>query len=506
MTKAPVAPARAPVSLIEKIGYGFGDLASNLVFQTIVNFAAFYYTDVVGIGPGVVGTMFLVVRVFDAVLDPAMGAVADRTRTRWGQFRPWLLWMSVPFGLSAVLAFSVPAAAPGTMIAFSFATYALLMICYTGVNIPYGAMATALTADPQERTSIQSWRFALAMIGNMIVSGLTLPLIAHFGAGDRRLGYSYTMAVFATLGVALLFACFLSTRERVETAPAAEPGKLRRDLKALWQNDQWRLLAFVNFVLLTGLVMRGTATLYFVNYVLKRPDAATAYLTIGTIGGILGSLLAGRFAGGVKARDLGFMIGAMALFLAALAPFGLLDLPRTIAVIAAVLFSIAVGHVAGRRLDRTRVFGIAYATQALVHVLLFFSQPLGFAVSIAAFVTVMMLNQLGVTILWAMMSDSVDYGQWKTGVRLTGLNFSAQLFALKLGVAVGGALAAWLLGLFGYVANGIQSAHALLGITLTFSLLPGLFSVALALLSLRLKLSLPEVAKYQAEIGLAQKA
>ncbi|WP_165832367.1 glycoside-pentoside-hexuronide (GPH):cation symporter [Caulobacter radicis] len=484
------------LSLVEKLGYGLGDAASNLVFQTIVNFIAFYYTDVVGLAPTLVGTLFLVVRVFDAVLDPVMGAVADRTRSRWGQFRPWLVWLALPFGASAVLTFATPnLGEPGTAI-YCFVGYTVLMIFYTGVNIPYGAMAAAMTDDPQERTSLQSWRFALAMVGNMIVSGATLPLIELFGQGDRARGYLWTMAVFAVLAVIMLLACFATTRERAGPG-AAQDGKasLAADLKALWANDQWRVLALVNFVLLIAVVMRGTAALYFVRYVLGEPDLSTAYLTLGTLGGVIGSLFAGNLHGPPRPKELLLILAVHGGLLAVLGGVGLVPPGLMAPVTGAVAAGYVLAKLSGAWLDRVRAFGVLMVLQALAQVALFFTAFASIAVSVSVFVLAMLLNQVAVPVLWALMADSVDYGQWKTGRRITGLNFSTVLFALKMGVAVGGALAAWMLGWYGYVANAQQTDRAMHGIAVVFGLGPAAACLGVAAISIGVQLTLATMRK-----------
>ncbi len=503
MSQLDVAGGR--LSMVEKLGYGLGDAASNLVFQTIVNFIAFYYTDVVGLTPALVGTLFLVVRVFDAVIDPVMGAVADRTRSRWGQFRPWLVWLAVPFGASAVLTFATPQLPGHGTAIWCFVAYTVLMIFYTGVNIPYGAMAAAMTDDPQERTSLQSWRFALAMVGNMIVSGATLPLIELFGHGDRAKGYLWTMAVFAVLAVVLLLGCFATTRERVapEARKAGEGGSILADLKALWANDQWRVLAAINFVLLISVVMRGTAALYFVRYVLREPDRATAYITLGAVGGVIGSLFAGNLHGKPTAREVGLIAlvhaGLLTILVAARLVTTDLIFPATIAVV----IGYALAKLSGAWLDRVRAFGVLMVLQAMAQVGLFFTARSGIEVSAAGFVLAMLLNQVAVPVLWALMADSVDYGQWKTGRRITGLNFSTMLFALKLGVAVGGALAAWLLGWYGYVANTAQTERAMLGIAVVFGLGPAAACVAVALVSLAVRLTMTRMREVQAALARA---
>lgn len=494
----------AKLSLVEKLGYGLGDTASNLVFQTIVNFIAFYYTDVVGLTPAVVSVIFLVVRVADAVLDPVMGAVADRTHTRWGQFRPWILWLAIPFSASAVLAFSVPQAAGTGPAIYAFVSYMVLMIFYTGVNIPYGAMAAAMTADPQERTSLQSWRFAMAMGGNMVVSAGTLPLVAAFGKGDPARGYLWTMAVFGALALVMLIACFAITRERVQAPACTTPSSLARDLKALWANDQWRILALVNFVLLISVVMRGTAALYFIRYALGEPDRSTAFLTLGAVGGVVGSLFAGRLHDRIQGRELLLLAGVHSGLMAMLLLIGLVDGRLAMIGTLAIVAGYGLAKLSGRWLDRVPAFGVLFLLQALAQVALYLSPAWGFDASTGIFVLALVLNQVAVPILWALMADSVDYGQWKTDVRITGLNFSATLFALKMGVAVGGALATAMLGWFGYVANQAQTPEAIQGIAVVFGLAPAGACLIVAALSLGIRLTLTEMARVQSSTGLAE--
>ena len=191
------------ISVREKIAYGLGDTASNIIFQTVMMFLMLYYTDVVGLSPAVVGTMFLVVRFIDAVTDPLMGTLADRTHTRWGHFRPYLLWLALPFAIISILAFTTPELTGTNKIIYAFTTYTLLMIAYTAINIPYCALGGALTADAKERVTVQSYRFVFGMLGGVIVAALTMPLVEFFGEGDKAKGYQYTMAAMSLMGLVM---------------------------------------------------------------------------------------------------------------------------------------------------------------------------------------------------------------------------------------------------------------------------------------------------------------
>ena len=220
------------LSTKDKIGYGLGDMASALVWQTATLFLAYFYTDVFGLPAAIMGTMFLVVRAVDAFVDPCIGALVDRTQTRHGRFRPWLLWFAIPFGVSCIITFYVPDAGATAKILYACVTYAILSFIYSAINVPYCAMPGALTMDPHERHSLQSWRFGLSFIGGLIVTVIALPLVAHLGAGNDQKGYFYAMSMMGVLGIFLFFGCFFMTRERF-TPRNDSSGSLLSDLKLL---------------------------------------------------------------------------------------------------------------------------------------------------------------------------------------------------------------------------------------------------------------------------------
>ena len=215
--------AKHRVSVIEKIGYGLGDTASNIVFQMVMMFMAFFYTDVFGISAAAMGTLFLVVRIFDAITDPVMGALADRTQTRWGKFRPYLLWLCVPYALIAVLAFTTPDLSSSGKLIWAYATYSLLMGIYTAINIPYCALGGVITADSQERVSLNSYRFFLATSAGVLVASSTLYLVKTLGQGNDQKGFQLAMAVFSALAVVFFLACFFLTRSESFRLPRRKP-------------------------------------------------------------------------------------------------------------------------------------------------------------------------------------------------------------------------------------------------------------------------------------------
>ena len=274
----------------EKIAYGLGDTASNIIFQTVMMFLLLFYTDVVGLSPAIVGVLFLVVRIVDAVTDPLMGALADKTHSKWGQFRPYLLWLALPFALISVLAFSTPDFTGNSKIIYAFVTYTLLMLAYTAINIPYCALGGVLTANKSERVSVQAYRFVFGMLGGVIVAACTMPMVAYFGQGDNAKGYQITMVVMSTLGLVLFLLCFLGTKERIP--PPETKIKFKAGITALWQNDQWRILSIAALFLLTGQVLKFSLAVYYVKYFLGREDLITAFMTAGVLASMVGCALA----------------------------------------------------------------------------------------------------------------------------------------------------------------------------------------------------------------------
>lgn len=412
----------------EKIAYGLGDTASNIIFQTVMMFLLIYYTDVVGLSPALVGTLFLVVRIFDAITDPLMGAMADRTKTKWGQFRPYLLWLALPFGLISVLAFTIFDLSEQGKIIYAFATYSLLMIAYTAINIPYSALGGVLTADPKERVSVQSYRFVFGMLGGLIVAAGTMPLVEYFGQGDKALGYQYTMIAMSVLGVVLFLLCFAGTKERV-SPPPQQNSTFKQDLICLWQNDQWRVLCLAGLLLLSGQVLRGTLAVYYVKYYLVRADLITPFMTLGMIGSILGC---------------------------------------------------ALSQMVAKKFCKIKAYITLQSIAAFICVISYFVSANQIILALSLFFFWSFFLQMATPLLWAKMADTIDYGHWKTGVRITGMVYSAVVFFIKLGVAIGGALAGWLLAYYGYQADIEQNEATKHGILLSFTVFAALGSVMVA--------------------------
>ncbi|TQV65967.1 MFS transporter [Exilibacterium tricleocarpae] len=436
------------LSIREKVAYGLGDTASNIIFQTVMLFLTYFYTDIFGISPAIVGTMFLVVRIFDAVTDPLMGGIADRTETRWGKFRPYLLWLALPFGLISVLAFTTPDLSERGKVIYAFVTYSLLMLAYTAINIPYSALGGVLTARAEERVSVQSYRFVFGMLGGLLVTACTLPLVDFFGQGDRALGYQYTITAMSVMGVILFLLCFAGTRERL-TPPPAQQTSIRADLASLWRNDQWRILCAAALILLTGMVIRSTLAIYYVKYYLEREDLVTAFVTLGMVGNIIGCALAQPLA---------------------------------------------------KRVCKVKAYISLQVIAAAICVLGYFIDGDQLVAAFALYFIWCLFLQMATPLLWAKMADTVDYGHWKTGIRITGMVYSSVVFFIKLGLAIGGAIAGWLLAYYDYQADVVQSAATREGILLSFTLWPAAASLLVAAVMKGYKLNRERVEQLQLEL------
>ena len=413
-------------------------MASNIVFQSVMMFMAFFYTDIYGISAAAVGTLFLVVRIIDAVTDPIMGAIADRTNTRWGKFRPYLLLLCVPFAITLILAFTTPNLSATGKLIYAYITYSLMMLVYTAINIPYCALGGVITADPQERVSLNSYRFFLSTGAGVIIAATALKLVDYFGKGEKAVGFQYSMIFFSILAIILFIACFFLTKERIVQVSSQKPSFIK-DLKYLFKNDQWLIVSLMTFVLLVPSVIRAGAAIYYMEHYLGKQNLVTAFLTTGMVSSMLGASLASIITKKVSKIKL-FMI-----------------LHILVAVISAAMYFLG--------------------NQQVIMIFVFFG-------------LVQFLSVITSPILWAMTADTVDYGEWKTGRRTTGLVFSGMLFALKMGMAVGGALMGWILAYYGYIGTAPeQTPEAVHGIVLTFTIVPAIGHFLLALLVTRYKLT-----------------
>lgn len=409
----------------EKIGYALGDVASNFYWSFFGLFLIYYYTDVVGLAPAAVGTMMLVTRLFDAFTDLAMGAIADRTRTRWGRFRPWILWGAIPYGVCGMAMFLVPDWGDTGKLLYAYLTYSLMMLMYTVVNVPYSALMGVMSPNSQERTSLSAYRFFGAFGAGMLISYAALPLKNWLGGGDDRLGFLWTMGLFSLLSIGCFFIAFASTRERVEPTREA-PTSFKRDIGLVLRNRAWLILFIIGIIALTAAGVRNGSILYYFKYNIGDESAARWFMTGGMIATILTTSLAPWTVRHWGKRNT--LMGATLLM----------------SLLWAVAYLIPTDRIA-----------LVLGTHFLA----------------------CLLSGPSAAIMWSMYADTADQIEVTSGRRITGMVYSGVLFAIKMGIALGGAVIGWLLAAFNFVPNATPTPESLHGILLVFSVIPAGFSI-----------------------------
>lgn len=457
------------LSVWEKIGYSLGDLAANLIFQTLMAFLAFFYTDIYKIPPAKASIVMLVGGVIGACFNLVMGAIADRTNTRWGKFRPWVLWTAIPFGIISLLAFSTPDFNEGGKVAYAFVTYFLLVVVYSANNLPYSALSGVLTGDMKERNSLSSYRFTAVMVAQFIIQVLLLPLALSLGEGDKAKGFEKVMLVFAITGVICFVITFLTTKERIHP-PKEQKTPVRQDLADLVRNKPWLIMLALTILVFITLAVKGGMNIFYYKYYLTEQSEIDFLNKVGFNNIING--LSRIF--NPKAFEEFSKPGS--------APYSAVSFTSafsTIAMIIGIFFSKPLADRFGKR----NIFGVFLTLSALCLIAIY---AYGNTAVMAVFITQTLHGFIyGITIpvLWAMIADVADYSEWKNNRRATAIIFSAMIFGLKFGLSVGGALSAWLLGLFGYVADvPVQTEAATNGIRLLISIIPGLIFIAGGLL------------------------
>lgn len=511
------------ISIKEKIGFSLGDTASNLFFQTFIIFLLYFYTDVFGISAAAAGTMFLVTRIWDSINDPLMGVLADRTNTKWGKFRPYLLWLAVPFGIVGVLTFTTPQLSIEGKIIYAYITYSLMMMIYTAINIPYSALMGVVSADPLQRTSFAQYRFIFAFAGLFLVQGLTLPLVNTIGGGNTDVvsasvngsqvivnekglgtsklvmdsndnreesltysltinvyptefkneidtstsilylekgfgadtlnlqdyfevdvaaipftvnvvneatGFQATMSIYAVFAVIMFFIAFYTTQERV-SPPKEQKTNLKNDIKDLLTNTPWLVLFAVGVVSLSYVSIRNGVIIYYFKYYVQDEVLVTTFFLSGTIVSII---------------------------------------------------AIAMTEWLSRKLGKKRVFIIAQILSTIFMALFFFIDSTDIVMMFVLQILFSFTAGPPAPIIFSMYTDCASYSEWKNGRRATGLVMSASTMAQKFGWTIGGALAGWLLALYGFKANIIQSTETIQGIILMMSLIPASGSFMAAIL------------------------
>ena len=425
------------VTLKEKLGYGFGDMASSMFWKLFGSYLMIFYTDVFGLPAAAVGTMFLVTRVWDSCFDPLVGVIADRTTSKWGKFRPYLLFLALPFGLVGILTFFTPGFGDTGKLVYAYITYSLMMMVYSGINVPYASLLGVMSPDPKDRNTLSTYRMSFAYVGSFIALLLFMPLVNKFSAGhSEQAGWTAAVAVIALLCIILFFGCFSWTRERVR--PMKTRSSLKTDLKDLFHNGPWWILLGAGVAALVYNSIRDGAAVYNFKYYVGEGDYAPIrifgipfvlsglYLAVGQAANILGVILAAPLSNTIGKKKT--YIGAMLLATILSIGFYWVDKDNMAAVF---IFQIMISVCAGS------IF------------------PL----------------------LWSMYADCSDYSELRTGNRATGLIFSSSSMSQKFGWAIGSAVTGWLLGYFGFQANEVQSEEAIHGIKLFLSWLPAVGTV-----------------------------
>lgn len=426
------------LSVLEKVGYSLGDLSANLVFQTLMTYLAYFYTDVYGLAPELATPVIFTVGMVAAfAFNPVIGALADRTHTRWGKFRPWILFTAIPLSLAALLAFTTPDFDEKGKVIYAVITYSLLLFLYAANNLPYAALSGVITGDMGERNSLSSYRFVAVMVAQFSVQSLMYPMIEYLGNGDKAAGFSRVMIYLAIIGAVLMLITFFTTKERI--IPARDQrSSLRQDLADLTRNRPWLIMLVTTILVFVTLAMKGgTYLYYFENYVNKEAlsdflanfgikdsekPAATGFSIfngLGIIFMIIGITLSKRFADKYGKRD---------TFIAAL-------FLSTLPILLFYVYS--PGSV-----------GLIFSSQ-IIHGLFY---------------------GISTPILWAMIADVADYSEWKNHRRATAIIFSAMMVGLKAGLTLGQTFITGLLDIFHYVPNTVQSDETVHGIKLTVSI------------------------------------
>ena len=458
------------LSVTEKVGYSLGDLAANLIFQTLVTFLAFFYTDVFGIPAGTAATIIFVVGLVGAFgFTPLVAVLADRTRSRWGKFRPWILWTAVPFGVLSLLAFSTPDLGPQGKVFYAAATYTLLVLVYAANNLPYAALSGVLTGSMAQRNSLSSYRFVAVMIAQLVVQSLLLPLVLILGGGDKVQGFHNAMMLFAVVGTVFLLITFFTTRERIVPAPE-QKSSVVQDLSDLVRNRPWVVMLLLTILVFTTLALKGGMYVYYFQYYLDEAALAAFLQGIGFNGFIAGlnHLLTG--------------IGLTSFQWPEDAPtsaFSLFNAGGIIFMIVGIGFSKKLADRFGKR----DVFGAALFLSTLFMLGFYIYPPDAIGLVFGSQILHGFFYGITIPLLWAMIADVADYSEWKNSRRATAIIFSAMLCGLKLGLSIGGALVAGILAHYAYVAGAeAQSPQAVDGIRLAVSVyasLPFLACVAL---------------------------
>ena len=417
------------LSFKEKVGYSLGDTASHFVWDMVGFWLLFFYTDVYGISAAAAGTIMLVARFWDMAIDPIIGVVSDRTNTRWGKFRPYILFGAIPYAILAILTFTTPNFGEVGKIIYAGATYVLLMTAYAFINLPYSALGAVMTDDTYERAGLNTYRFIAGFSGQFIVTGLALTLAKFFGNGNKAQGFQYTVFLFAALSLVFFFITFQTTKERVQP-PKTQKNSLKEDFGNLFKNQAWVILALVGIISFIMFAMQNAAIAYYFKYYLGKEDNVQLFNVVGTV---------------------------------------------------ALIVALPLSKPLAKRFGNKNVFIGSSLISGLFFILIYLARVQDITTIYVFNIIAKMAYAPAVPLLWTMIADSADYGEWKTGRRSTGLYFSAAVFAQKAGWGIGAAIAGWILTLSQFVPNVAQTDTAITGIKLLVSVIPGILYMSCAI-------------------------
>lgn len=455
------------LSIVEKIGFSLGDLAANLVFQTLITYLAFFYTDIYGLENNHASIIMLVVGLVAAfAFNPVVGALADRTKSKWGKFRPWVLYTSIPLGIMALLAFSTPDFAYKGKLIYAAVTYTFLLLLYAANNLPYSALSGVITGDMGERNSISAYRFVAVMFAQFFVQVFMLPIILSVGKGDKAAGMETVITWMAVVGTVMLLITFFTTKERIVPKPEQE-SSLKQDLADLTKNRPWLIMLTLTVLVFITLAMKGGAYVYyFNNYV---DPIALANFISPVLDGMSG--IGMNFFGSDPTS----------------AGFGLFNAGGIIF----MLFGIGLSKKLADKYGKRDVFGVALFIATLFVLAFYFLKPTNILLMFGSQILHGFFYGITIPLLWAMIADVADYSEMQNNRRATAIIFSAMMVGLKGGLAIGGALVAWILGLYGYVNKEsveagieiIQPESVTQGVKMLVSVFPSItFLLGVALL------------------------
>ena len=441
------------LSVLEKVGYSLGDLAANLVFQTLVTYLAYFYTDIYGLKPEHASALIASVGLIAAfAYNPIVGALADRTNSRWGKFRPWILFTAIPLGIIAFLAFSTPDFSYKGKLIYAYVTYALLLLLYAANNLPYSALSGVITGDMGQRNSLSSYRFVAVMFAQFFVQVFMLPIIIYVGGGDKSAGIEKLMSWLAVIGSVLLLITFFTTRERIVPKPE-QKSTLAQDLGDVARNKPWIIMLSVTLFVFITLAMKGGAYVYyFENFVDK--EALTNFIN---------PVLEAFSNAGIN------FFGSEPVS----AGLGLFNAGGIIFMIVGITLSKRLADKYGKR----NIFGVFLFISTLFILAFYFFTPTSVRAMFISQILHGFFYGITIPILWAMIADVADFSEWKNNRRATAIIFSAMMVGLKAGLSIGSSLLTWFLGVYNYVPNSTagQSPETINGIKMLTSVYPSIF-------------------------------